>query len=230
MGFLREKQIQWLALDIDGTLYPRYMLNWRMVRSTFPSVRLALAFNEARREYRRVQEMVPTEPASREGLLTRQAKLVADFLQTDDIVAVKDKIDSQFYGAWERTFLSIKAYRGLRETLENVAESGVKIALFSDFPIADKPETLGIRDLVSVALSSEESGYLKPSKHAFARLLAELDCEAEAVLYVGDSYEKDCEGAKRIGMYSALISNKSAEREAADLISKSWMGLGALLL
>ncbi len=230
MGFLADKRIKWLALDIDGTLYPRYMLNWRMVRSTFPSISLALAFNKARQEYRVVQKTGPTEPATRAGLLVRQAKMVARHLNTEDIERVKERIEKQFYAAWERTFLTITPYPRLRETLEEAVARGIKVALFSDFPIAEKPETLGISDLVSVALSSEESGYLKPSEHAFSYLLKALECEANEVLYVGDSYEKDCEGAKAAGMFSALISSSNAEREAADLVSSSWRELGPLLL
>ena len=77
MGFLLDHGVRYLALDIDGTLYPRRMLNARMVRSSFPSLRLALAFNKVRTAYRREQEERATTPPNREGLLRRQASMVA---------------------------------------------------------------------------------------------------------------------------------------------------------
>ena len=47
MGFIAEAGITTLSLDIDGTLYSRFQLNTRMIRSLFPNVRLAIAFNRA---------------------------------------------------------------------------------------------------------------------------------------------------------------------------------------
>ncbi len=139
MGYLKEKDIKVLALDIDGTLYPKRMLNARMVRSMFPSIPLAKAFNWARKEYRRVQDLHPTSPENREGgLIDRQAKLVASRLRGGNRTTdqVKAAVDKQFYQAWGgRSFMSIKAYPGMvGGTLEEVHAQGVKVAVFSDFP------------------------------------------------------------------------------------------------
>ena len=76
MGFLQEKNIKALCLDIDGTLYPKHMLTLRMIRSVFPSLLLGLRFNGVRQQYRIEQEQVGTEPANRDGLLDRQANLM----------------------------------------------------------------------------------------------------------------------------------------------------------
>ncbi|MFA6681392.1 MAG: HAD family hydrolase, partial [Sphaerochaeta sp.] len=76
MGFLQEHNIKALCLDIDGTLYPKRMLNLRMIRSVFPSPVLGLRFNGVRQRYREVQQDESTEPENREGLLNRQANLM----------------------------------------------------------------------------------------------------------------------------------------------------------
>lgn len=231
MGFLSDHGVRYLALDIDGTLYPKRMLNARMVRSFFPSPRLALAFNWARAEYRREQDGEPTLPPSREGLLRRQAALVAGRLKRDDLEGVQTAIDGQFYEAWERSFLTIKPFDHLRETLLLVKEQGLGIVLLSDFPIAHKPKTLGIEDVVDGAFSSEESGYLKPHPSTFALMLDAFACRSDEVLYVGDSYTKDCVGAKGVGMHTALIGKRdSGHYPDADLIVNSWKELRALIL
>lgn len=231
MGFLLDHGVRYLALDIDGTLYPRRMLNARMVRSSFPSLRLALAFNKVRTAYRREQEERATTPPNREGLLRRQASMVAGRMGSGDIPAVQAAIDSQFYAAWERSFLSIKPFAHLRETLLQAKEQGVLIVVLSDFPIARKLETLGIEDLVDMAFSSEESGYLKPHPSAFALILDALACPGSEVLYVGDSYSKDCVGAKGVGMHTALIGKRESGRYPdADMIVNSWKELAALIL
>jgi putative hydrolase of the HAD superfamily len=235
MAFLVEQGIKVLCLDIDGTLYPKRMLNARMIRSSFPSLRLAMAFNWARAEYRRVQEGKPTEPENREGLLKRQAVLVAGrmgrSITEQEILRTQKAVDKQFYQAWARSFRSIKAYAGMREALVEAKRLGLSIAVFSDFPLAEKLQTLGIADLVDLAISSEESGYLKPSAKAFAFLLERLNVRADEILYMGDSYSKDCQGSKKAGMHSCLItSSRKRIYDDADLVVSSWKEFASLVL
>ena len=231
MAFLKDRGVRCLALDVDGTLYPRWMLNARMVRSFFPSGRLALSFNRVRSHYRSLQEEEETIPPTREGLLMRQAALVAGRMGRLDAHEVQRAIDRQFYEAWERSFLTIKPCDGLRETLVQVKDQGLTIAVLSDFPIARKLETLAIADLVDHAYCSEESGYLKPSPHAFSLLLDGLGYRADEFLYVGDSYTKDCVGAQDVGMYTALLTGRTSRSyPGVDLVIDSWTELAALIL
>ena len=232
MSFLVEQNIKVLGLDIDGTLYPKWMLTVRMIRSLLPSVRLARAFNKSRKEYRRIQDLEPIQDESREGLLNRQASLVAGFLGgTEDLETIKRRVDTQFYQSWERSFRTIKPYEGMQNALRLTKEKGIKIAVFSDFPLADKLKTLGIEEFVDVAFSAEQSGYLKPSGKAFAFLLSHLHAAPDEVLYVGDSYEKDCQGAKGAGMYSCLITKgKRSLYPDADLVVDSWKEFASLVL
>ena len=232
MGYLAEKGIKVLALDIDGTLYPKRMLNARMVRSMFPSPFLAKAFNWARKEYRRTQDVYPPSPENREGLLDRQAQLVASRLKGNKTTEqIKVAVDKQFYQAWERSFMSIKAYPEVVAALEQVHAQGVKIAVFSDFPLAGKLQTLGIGGLVDYAYSTEESGYLKPNAKAFSFLLARLLVDPHQVLYMGDSYSKDCKGAKQAGMHSCLITKDTHKSfPEADLVVSSWKEFTSLVL
>ncbi len=226
MGFVQEHSIKALCLDIDGTLYPKRMLNLRMMRSVFPSFLLGLRFNAVRQKYRIDQEIESTEPANRDGLLTRQASLMLERfgkpVTEKSTGLMRKRIDDQFYDAWQRTFLTIKAYPHMREALELAKREGLEIVVFSDFPVAQKLETLGIADLVDVALSSEDSGYLKPSPKAFSYLLDHVCALPDEVLYVGDSYTKDCQGAKRAGMHSALVTSSKKLYSDADLVISSW--------
>ncbi|MGE4585472.1 MAG: HAD family hydrolase [Sphaerochaeta sp.] len=235
MGFLTEQGISVLCLDIDGTLYPKRMLNARMLRSSFPSLRLAFAFNWARAQYRRDQERVPTIPNTREGLLDRQARLVLSHLgqpaESGRLLRLRAQIDRQFYHAWERSFRTIQPFPGLREALLAAKQQNIRIAVFSDFPLAGKLQNLGIEDLVDQAYSAEESGYLKPSPLAFSYLLDRLAVDPDQVLFMGDSYQKDCQGAKRAGMYACLITRRAKTLHPdADLVVRSWKEFASLVL
>ncbi len=226
MGFMQENSIKALCLDIDGTLYPKHMLNLRMIRSVFPSLSLGLRFNSVRQKYRIYQEREETEPANREGLLDRQANLMLEQfgrpVTEENTLLMRKRIDGQFYDAWKRTFLSIKGYAHMRKALTIAKQEGLEILVFSDFPVERKLESLGIEDLVDVALTSEDSGYLKPSDKAFTYLLDHVKASPSEVLYVGDSYTKDCQGAKRLGMRSALLTSSKREYPDADLVISSW--------
>ncbi len=227
MGFIAEAGITTLALDIDGTLYSRFQLNTRMIRSLFPNVRLAIAFNRARKEVRRIQDEYPPDDETREGFLDRQAALVAERYKKD-VGMVKELIGTQFYQAWERTFTTITPFHHLRETLEQVKSEGVRIILFSDFPIAEKPTTLGIADLVDDAFTSEESGYLKPSVKAFEYLIGKSGAERSKILYIGDSYDKDCIGATDAGLVSWYLGKKKAGPKASRSFA-SWSEIKAVI-
>ena len=226
MGFLQEKNIKALCLDIDGTLYPKHMLTLRMIRSVFPSLLLGLRFNGVRQQYRIEQEQVGTEPANRDGLLDRQANLMLGRfglpVTEENTLGMRERIDGQFYTPWQQSFLSIKAYADMRGALLMAKGEELRVAVYSDFPVERKLETLGIADLVDVSLSSEQSGYLKPSAKAFSFLLEQMGLAAGEVLYVGDSYSKDCQGAKQVGMYSALITSSKKAYPDADLVFGCW--------
>ncbi|MDY0288792.1 MAG: HAD family hydrolase [Sphaerochaeta sp.] len=226
MGFLQEKNIKALCLDIDGTLYPKHMLTLRMIRSVFPSLLLGLRFNGVRQQYRLDQERVSTVPANRDGLLDRQANLMLGRfglpVTEANTLQMRERLDGQFYTPWRQSFLSIKAYAHMREALLMAKAEGLLIGVFSDFPVERKLKTLGIADLVDLSLSSEQSGYLKPSAKAFSYLLEHIGTAADEVLYVGDSYTKDCQGAKQAGMYSALITSSKRAYPDADLVFSSW--------
>ena len=228
MGFITEAGITTLALDIDGTLYSRLQLNTRMVRSLFPNVRLGLAFNRARKEVRRIQDEYPTDDETREGFLDRQAALVAERYKKD-VGVIKELIDTQFYRAWERTFTTITPFPRLRETLERVKREGARIILFSDFPIAEKPTTLGIADLVDDAFTSEESGYLKPSGKAFGYLVERSGSERTKMLYIGDSYDKDCVGAADAGLVSWYLGKAKKAGAKASRSFASWAEIEAVI-
>lgn len=231
MGFLDEQGIKAILLDIDGTLYPKRMLDWRMFKTAFPSVRLGLLYNAVRREYRVRQELVATDPANREGLVRRQAGLALELtgrpITPESLERMVLRIDRQFYKRWERSFLSIRPYRGVREALAKAKDCGMTVGVFSDFPVARKLETLGLDDLVDLSLSSEESGYLKPSGKAFDFLLSHVSVSPGEILFVGDRYDKDVLGAKQAGMHACLVSSSRKPFPQADLVVRSWKEFAA---
>jgi putative hydrolase of the HAD superfamily len=233
MSYVEEHNIKAFCLDVDGTLYPRRQMNVRLVRSAFPSLSIGLRFNGVRKKYRMTQESNPPREDSRRGLLEKQASLFLENKSDKDSVEnMIKKMDKQFYKSWAKSFLSIKAYPNMVEALTLAKEQGIKIAVLSDFPLEKKLETLGIAHLVDFALSSEDTGYLKPSNKAFDILCKGVGERPENCLYFGDSYDKDIIGGSGFNMHTLYIKKTSHKEKypKASIICGNWKDVIKLTL
>lgn len=227
--------IKAVAFDVDGTLYPERSYVLRMILAGWRHPLLSFAYNRARVRYRVEQGREATVPANRAGYLRRLSVLMLGILRRRpserNIKAMTAKVERVFARSWERLYRRVPGRKGMRDTLHALHAAGYRIAVLSDFPLAGKLAALGVEDVVDVAFCSEETGYLKPDGRVFSRLLACIDCSADAVLYVGDSYAKDACGSKRSGMRSCLLAsgtNKSYPQ--ADFVVRSYRDLSRLLL
>jgi len=199
-----------VAFDLDGTLYPNYRLNIRLLPFLFVHWRLLLAFGRARniirREHARTEAAARAEPAvSMPDFYGRQAELVAGQLKAkkEDI---REKIDRLIYRGWEPFFLKIKTFPHVKEVLGELKAKGMKLGLLSDFPPEIKLEHLGLSGFWDTVLCTESIGALKPDARPFDELAKNLSCRPEQILYVGNSRRYDVEGAKRAGMKAALLN------------------------
>ena len=196
-----------IAFDLDGTLYPNYSLNIRLLPFLFSHWRLLLAFGRARNIIRREQAAPiekPVRPPSGQRFYERQAQLVADQLKAkkEDI---QEKIDRLIYRGWESYFLKIGLFPDVKQVLLELKVSGLKLGLLSDFPPEVKLDYLGLSGIWDTVLCTESIGALKPASLPFEELAKALECQPSQILYVGNSGLYDVEGAKRAGMKAALL-------------------------
>jgi len=192
-----------VAFDLDGTLYPNYSLNIRLLPFLVRHWRLMLAFGRARNIIRDEQARLsqPGVP----NFYERQAQVVARQLKMRD-EEIREKIERLIYRGWEPIFLKIKPFAEVKEFLRDLKASGLKLGLLSDFPPETKLEYLGLSGVWDTALCTESIGALKPAALPFEELAKALGCPPEQILYVGNSSRYDVEGAKRAGMKAALLN------------------------
>lgn len=234
MAWWDENNIKVVCFDIDGTLYSRSVLGRKMLATVFPHALTALRYMKMRPLYRKLQDSVPTEPATLEGFRRRQAELVLKNrkkpVTEKNLARVEAAFDRHIYGRWVRSYRGLRPFPHVKRVMEKMKELGMTLGVMSDFPVAAKLDSMGLADVVDASVSSEESGYLKPHPVAFSYLLERMgNPDPQVVLYVGDSYDKDVEGAYRMGMKTCLIVEKPSisdkERAAwphADLVCTSW--------
>jgi len=80
-----------------------------------------------------------------------------------------------------------------------------------------KLETLGLRNIFSCIVLSEEVGIRKPDPRIFSHATDLLDVLPPECLYVGDSYTNDVVGAKTAGMLSCWLNRGGPMPENEEL-------------
>jgi len=196
--------IEGIAFDLDGTLYPNYRLNIRLVPFILKEWRLLAAFGKARNVIRKEQEDNPSLLYG--NFYEHQAAVTAGILSVP-AEPLKEKIDRLIYKGWEPMFKNIKLFKKAQETLAAFRKAGYKTGLLSDFPPETKLEYLGIADGWDAVMSSEQCGALKPHPQSFKDLAAAMGLPTEKIIYVGNSHSYDVAGAKGAGMKTAWIKS-----------------------
>ncbi len=212
-----------VAFDLDGTLYPNRRFYLRLVPFIVKEHRLLRAMGKARDAMR---------AAAQEGrFYDLQARIMAELLKEDPEI-VKEKTERLIYRGWEPLFRRVKLFDGVRETLEAFQAAGLKLGLLSDFPPEAKLEHLGLADPWDVVMCSERTGRLKPDPLSFRELADRLGAAPERVLYVGNSVAYDVRGARAAGMKAALVASmfRRRRKSGADFVFTDYRQLRAFVL
>jgi len=219
-------RIKAVGFDLDGTLYPAWLMYAVSADIGMLHPRLLGAYGEVRRALRaqdssETPEMTDpgNEKLTSQAFRKRQASMVAKNLGAD-LDGVAPSIDTLIYSTIEKRFKFIRPYKGVAACLRTLSRSGLRLGLLSDLPPSQKIKLLGFSGIFDSILCSEDSGALKPDPRPFLALAADLGVEPESILYVGNKHEYDIVGAKAVGMKTALIGRgKDAD---ADFTFQRW--------
>lgn len=218
--------IKAVAFDIDGTLYPQFRLNTRILFHFIRYVNVFYHFQRVRHQLRR------TAPLP--NLIRYQAILMSERMKCSTEQAA-ETLDSIAYSGLEKYFNNIKPFKNVEATFARLKAAGYKIAILSDFPPEQKGEMWGLRSYCDKILSAEKIGALKPSKYTFGILAMELGLEPQEILYVGNHAKYDIAGAKNAGMKTAYLEPLwrrifHAHLKEADVSFKNYRHFQGLVL
>ncbi len=203
-----------ICFDIDGTLYPIKTMNSRLLKLSVRHPFFGLKYSRNRKEFRRWQasfkQAVPFR--WREAMIVQNGTGEERAFEKYFYQRIYDKLEKLVYKPMERLYEKTDTFDGVRETFQRIKANGLKIGVFTDFPLFEKLEGMGLADLVDFAASSDDVGYLKPDAHCFEYLLYNLKMGPQDVLYVGDSYSKDIKGAKEAGIDAVLVNVKASDK------------------
>jgi len=218
--------IQAVAFDIDGTLYPDSRLFVRLIPYFFKNLSFFLKFKRVRYILHR------TAPLP--DFFEYQARLLAAYMEISPEEAHR-LIREKIYDGLAPFFPSIKPFKNVQNTLRSFKDAGLKLALLSDFPPEQKGDLWGCKHLFDCILGSETCGALKPSAYPFGILQRTLGVPAERILYVGNNIRSDVKGARNAGMKTAYLTPlwrrilHKKPREA-DICFKSYRQLCKIVL
>jgi len=124
-------------------------------------------------------------------------------------------------------------YDDVPGALETLRAGGVRLGLISNTQrcLTSFQTHFELGDLISVALSSSDHGYMKPHPSIFRAALDQMQVAPEEAVMVGDSLLHDVIGARRAGMRGVLLARGARARPSEpdfDVIS-SLAELPALL-
>lgn len=205
--------IKAVAFDIDGTLYPNRRMIFHSIPFLITHFSLIKEFNEARKDLRKLENITDFRKSQSE-ILAKRLNISPE--KTSDLV------EKVFYKKWENIFKRVRPYAGLQNAIEDLKAKGLSLGVLSDFPVGNKLNYFAVDGHWDVAMSSEETGYLKPHTRSFLVLAEKLGCKPEEVIYVGNSYKYDVIGASSAGMKTVYVQWQGKKVPEADITIRNY--------
>jgi putative hydrolase of the HAD superfamily len=109
-----------------------------------------------------------------------------------------------------------KPVEGAVATIKRLKRSGLKVGVVTDAPRLKawkRLNIMGMDNLFDVVVAYEDTGRKKPDKAPFEAALKKLKVKPEEAVMVGDWYERDVEGAKKLGMKAVLIGKAHCDED-----------------
>ncbi len=217
-------KIQAVLFDLDGTLYHQVPLRGFMALelATTPMVywsfRRAISIIRMMKKFRSMREELrdlgcPVEQSLLELQYSRPAEAVGV-----SSMEVEGAVREWMYRR-PLKYLALCRRKGVIDFFEKARHRGLRLGVFSDYPVQEKLEALGLLPNVDLMLcaTDPEVNAFKPHSRGFLRACEILKLAPHEILYVGDRVDVDAKGAAAAGMPCVIFHGKQVTHvEALD--------------
>jgi FMN phosphatase YigB (HAD superfamily) len=197
-----------IVFDVDGTLYDQTKLRRAMlvtlVKAHLLRPRAGWRTAAVLKAYRRAQEDLRHHPG--DNAAARQLEIAC--ARTGSTLEFARECVAKWMESAPLAFLARCAPPGLSAFLHSCRQRGIRLAVLSDYPAADKLRALGVADAFELSLcaQSPEIGRFKPDPRGLLVTLQRLGVDPADALYVGDRAEVDAPAAAGAGVACAIVS------------------------
>lgn len=135
-------------------------------------------------------------------------------LASIEVPALDAKLDEMFAVYLSRYEAAWTAFPDAANTLRTLIMRGFIVGVITNgnhVQQTQKIQRIGLGSLVHRIFSSELVGHAKPAVEAFLIPCESLQLTPQEVLYVGDNYRIDIEGARNAGLFALHLDRSTAE-------------------
>jgi YjjG family noncanonical pyrimidine nucleotidase len=207
--------------DLDGTLLDHEHAERKALadlRSQYLEIFGTLSVDELQEQYREIN--VPLWRRYAEGDLakdTLKRQRFEDLLEAVGAPHADPALVGRYY--LQRYGSHWQFIDGAQEAYEAIGEAhpvGILTNGFSEVQAEKLKEFPMLEERAETVVVCEENGALKPDPEAFRYAAQQAGVEAEDVLYVGDSYRSDVEGAQNAGWRVAWYAPDGPDGRSTD--------------
>ncbi|MBE5997557.1 MAG: HAD family hydrolase [Lachnospiraceae bacterium] len=207
--------IRTVIFDLDNTLYDCSGTD-REVTQEEMAAYVRETFGWSAEEYLRRLDDATEELIGIAGCTgsCRNRVIRYQFMMEDAGFPIHPHVMKMYEIYWEGMLRRMKPYPEVKEVLERLRRSGIRIGVGTDLTAEiqyRKMETLGIIPSIDFLVTSEEASLEKPTEIFFDQCRKKMRCRAEECLFIGDRIDKDYEGAKQAGMQALWLNREGAE-------------------
>lgn len=187
--------------DLDDTLYKTNIEECNEIVIAYAAQKYKIDQKLSREAFERgkalTKELLPGVASTHNRMLYMQHMLeflgknvVADTLELYDIF-------------WDNFLQRISLRPGVIKTMDQLRKECIRIGICTDLTAHiqhRKLQKLGLGEYIDWLITSEEAGEEKPGETIFKLCMRKSNLVFDDILYIGDNYKKDYEGASQAGM------------------------------
>ena len=212
-----------VVFDLDGTLYYQkrlrikmawmllsfYLCHFWRIKDLF----IIKRFREVREHWDELDRDKSTgsRDEGAQDLETAQYKYLADLMHVSED-RVKGVIETWMYDKPLKTVYETRD-RDLLEMIEEIKNRGQKVFIFSDYPIEDKLNVLGLVTNGTYAATDRRLNELKPSPKGLKLIMEDTGFLPEDIIMVGDRMSRAGMAAENAGCDYLILPAAGKERK-----------------
>ena len=213
--------IEFVYFDLDDTLLDHTHAERKAladVRDRYLAIFGTLSVDDLQEEYHAINAPLWRRYADGEiNKDTVQRERFVQLLEAVDAPHADPALVGRYYV--QRYAAHWQLISGAQEAYEAVADErpvGVMTNGFAEVQAQKFDEFPVLRERADAVVVCEEAGVLKPDPAAFAHATDAAGVEPSDVLYVGDSYRSDVEGAQNVGWRVAWFARNGRDGRSTD--------------